>query len=86
MLWTNPDPGTVSFADAVITALIRGGLLLFWVARQQADLAGAQSLREVIAFPKTTSASALLEGAPSPVADAELADLHLRLIPPGGRA
>ncbi len=41
--------------------------------------AGAQSLREVIAFPKTTSASALLEGAPSPVTERELADLHLRL-------
>jgi aspartyl-tRNA synthetase len=48
--------------------------------------AGAQSLREVIAFPKTTSASALLEGAPSPVAESELADLHLRLTPPHGRA
>jgi aspartyl-tRNA synthetase len=41
--------------------------------------AGAQSLREVIAFPKTTSASALLEGAPSPVGEQELSDLHLRL-------
>ena len=48
--------------------------------------AGAQSLREVIAFPKTTSASALLEGAPSPVGEQELADLHLRLDTPGGPA
>lgn len=48
--------------------------------------AGASSLREVIAFPKTTSASALLEGAPSPVSDAELSDLHLRVIPPSGPA
>jgi aspartyl-tRNA synthetase len=48
--------------------------------------AGASSLREVIAFPKTTSASALLEGAPSPVSDTELAELHLRVIPPSDPA
>ena len=40
--------------------------------------AHAASLREVIAFPKTTSASALLEGAPTEAGEAELADLHLR--------
>ena len=48
--------------------------------------AGAVSLREVIAFPKTTSASALLEGAPSPVGEQELSDLHLRLDTSGGPA
>jgi aspartyl-tRNA synthetase len=48
--------------------------------------AGATSLREVIAFPKTTSASALLEGAPSPVSDDELSELHLRVVPPSGPA
>jgi aspartyl-tRNA synthetase len=40
-------------------------------------LAGASSLRDVIAFPKTTAARALFEGAPVPVADADLADLHI---------
>jgi aspartyl-tRNA synthetase len=31
----------------------------------------------VIAFPKTTAARALFEGAPSPVSPAELRDLHI---------
>jgi aspartyl-tRNA synthetase len=41
-------------------------------------LAGASSLRDVIAFPKTTAARALFEGAPTPVTNEELRDLHLR--------
>jgi aspartyl-tRNA synthetase len=40
-------------------------------------LAGAASLRDVIAFPKTTAARALFEGAPIAVSDAELAALHI---------
>jgi aspartyl-tRNA synthetase len=42
-------------------------------------LAGAQSLRDVIAFPKTTAARALFEGAPTPVNSEDLSDLHLEL-------
>jgi aspartyl-tRNA synthetase len=41
-------------------------------------LAGAGSLRDVIAFPKTTAARALFEGAPVRVDPADLAALHLR--------
>lgn len=42
-------------------------------------LAGATSLRDVIAFPKTTAARALFEGAPTPVNAADLAALHLEV-------
>jgi aspartyl-tRNA synthetase len=42
-------------------------------------LAGASSLRDVIAFPKTTAARALFEGAPSRVPNGDLHDLHIKL-------
>ena len=42
-------------------------------------LAGASSLRDVIAFPKTTAARALFEGAPTAVPPADLKDLHINV-------
>ena len=41
-------------------------------------LAGAPSLRDVIAFPKTTAARALFEGAPTRVAPGDLRALHIQ--------
>lgn len=41
---------------------------------------GATSIRDVIAFPKTTAARALFEGAPTPLTDAELRELGIRLV------
>jgi len=43
-------------------------------------LARATSLREVIAFPKTTSGRALFEGAPTPLAAGDLRDLNIRTL------
>jgi aspartyl-tRNA synthetase len=43
-------------------------------------LAGAASLRDVIAFPKTTAARALFEGAPTVVSPDDLRALHLKVI------
>jgi len=48
-------------------------------------LAGEDSIREVIAFPKTQSAIDLLMNAPSPVDEKQLAELHLRIREPEKR-
>ena len=55
-----------------------GGIAL-GVDRIAARLSGGESLRDVIAFPKTTAARAIFEGAPTPVAAAELAELGLSI-------
>jgi aspartyl-tRNA synthetase len=44
-------------------------------------LAGAGSLRDVIAFPKTASARALFEGAPAPARAQDLTALHIQVVP-----
>lgn len=41
-------------------------------------LAGAPSLREVIAFPKTAKAIDLMVDAPTPISDTQLRELHIR--------
>ncbi|HEY0673950.1 MAG TPA: aspartate--tRNA ligase [Longimicrobiales bacterium] len=43
-------------------------------------LAGMTSLRDVIAFPKTTAARALFEGAPAPVSAGDLKELHIKTL------
>jgi aspartyl-tRNA synthetase len=43
-------------------------------------LCGEKSIRDVIAFPKTTSATSLMDDAPSDVDSQQLKELHIRIV------
>ena len=55
-----------------------GGLAL-GLERLTMILCGTENIRDVIAFPKTTSASCLMTEAPSEVASKQLEELHIKL-------
>src|SRR5690349_19754881 len=55
------------------------GGIAFGLDRIVAMMAGAESIRDVIAFPKTQRAQDLLVKAPSPVEEKQLRELHIRL-------
>ncbi len=55
------------------------GGIAFGVDRTAMLLAGESSIREVIAFPKTSSGVSLMENSPSTVSDDQLKELHLKL-------
>jgi aspartyl-tRNA synthetase len=57
------------------------GGIAFGIDRIAALMAGTESIRDVIAFPKTTTAQCLMTGAPSPVPDAQLAEVHVQIRP-----
>jgi len=60
------------------------GGIAFGLDRMVMLLAGASSIREVIAFPKTQKAACLLTDAPSEVDQKQLKELHIKLDLPQG--
>jgi aspartyl-tRNA synthetase len=52
------------------------------IDRTVALFAGERDIREVIAFPKTKSASDPMTGAPAPVSDRQLNEVHVAVVPP----
>jgi len=82
LLGIGPEEARAKFGfllDALKLGCPPHGGIAFGLDRLVMLMAGAKSIREVMAFPKTQTAACPLTQAPAPVTEAQLRDLNIRL-------